>query len=199
MVNLLGNQKKKRSHSDKEMRRKERVTGNVLDAAIQIIPLAIVQNHLETKIKRPSLEVLGVIAKMTPKTKLMMKHVSWLNRQKRSFKKEILELNEKIKKLERSKEIEIACKSCEELKFGNTKLKETQVKFVKFDKSANSLREMLNNQKSPSCKIGIGFDSGKVSTRGTKTMSFVGSSAEKAIDRSTLPGSASRANGEKGT
>ncbi|GKB35810.1 zf-CCHC domain-containing protein [Tanacetum coccineum] len=74
------------------------------------------------------------------------------------LEKEILELNEKIIKLERSKEIEIACKSCEELNLENAKLKETQVKFVKFDKSANSLREMLNNQKSPSCKIGLGFD-----------------------------------------
>ncbi|GJX74967.1 zf-CCHC domain-containing protein [Tanacetum coccineum] len=43
------------------------------------------------------------------------------------LEKEILELNEKIKKLERSKEIEIACKSCEELKLENAKLKETQV------------------------------------------------------------------------
>nr|GEU59236.1 uncharacterized mitochondrial protein AtMg00810-like [Tanacetum cinerariifolium] len=50
------------------------------DAVIQIISLAIVQNHLATKIKRPSLEVLGSIAKMTPKTKLTMKLVSWLNR-----------------------------------------------------------------------------------------------------------------------
>ncbi|GJW27629.1 hypothetical protein Tco_0044504 [Tanacetum coccineum] len=49
------------------------------------------------------------------------------------LEKEILELNEKIKKLERSKEIEIACKSCEELKSENAKLKETPVKFVKFD------------------------------------------------------------------
>nr|GFA43199.1 integrase, catalytic region, zinc finger, CCHC-type, peptidase aspartic, catalytic [Tanacetum cinerariifolium] len=31
-INLLCNQEKKRSHSDKEMRRKERVFGNVLDA-----------------------------------------------------------------------------------------------------------------------------------------------------------------------
>ncbi|GJR62287.1 putative reverse transcriptase domain-containing protein [Tanacetum coccineum] len=82
-VNLLGNQEKKRSHSDKGMRRKERVTENDLDAVIQIISLAIVQNHLVTKIKKPSLEVLGAISKMTPKTKLMMKLVSWLNRQMR--------------------------------------------------------------------------------------------------------------------
>ncbi|GKB96237.1 zf-CCHC domain-containing protein [Tanacetum coccineum] len=115
------------------------------------------------------------------------------------LKKEILELNERIKKLERSKEIEIACKSCEELKSENAKLKETKVTFVKFDKSANSLREMLNNQKSPSCKIGLGFDSSKVSTSGTKIMSFVESSAEKATDGSTLPGSVSRTDGEIST
>ncbi|GJR96241.1 hypothetical protein Tco_0268415 [Tanacetum coccineum] len=82
-LNLLGNQEKKRSHSDKGMRRAVRVTGNILDAVIQIISLEIVQNHLTTKIKRPSLKVLGAIAKMTPKTKLMMKLVSWLNRQMR--------------------------------------------------------------------------------------------------------------------
>nr|GEV11274.1 DUF4219 domain-containing protein/UBN2 domain-containing protein [Tanacetum cinerariifolium] len=80
-VNLLGNQEKKRSHSDKGMRRKERVTENALDVVIQIISLAIVQNYLATKIKRPSLEVLRAIAKMTLKTKLTMKLVSWLNRQ----------------------------------------------------------------------------------------------------------------------
>ncbi|GKD78124.1 zf-CCHC domain-containing protein, partial [Tanacetum coccineum] len=38
------------------------------------------------------------------------------------LEKEILELNKKFKKLERSKEIEIACKSCNELKLENAKL-----------------------------------------------------------------------------
>ncbi|GJT45385.1 zf-CCHC domain-containing protein [Tanacetum coccineum] len=119
------------------------------------------------------------------------------------LEKEILGLNEKIKKLERSKEIEIACKSCEELKSENVKLKETQ---VKFDKSANSLREMLNNQKSPNCKIGLGFDDSKASTSGTKNMSFLGSSAGKATDGSTIKvhgstllGFVIRTYGEKGT
>ncbi|GJW81862.1 retrovirus-related pol polyprotein from transposon TNT 1-94 [Tanacetum coccineum] len=145
--------REEKKSSDKEMRRKERVARNVLDAVIQIISLAIVQNHLATKIKRPSLKVLGVIEKMTPKTKPTMKLVSRLNRQMRDLlEKEILELDEKIKKLERSKEIEIAC---------------------------------------------LGFDDSKASTSGTKNMSFVGSSAEKATEESTikvhgstLPGSA---------
>ncbi|GJR21412.1 zf-CCHC domain-containing protein [Tanacetum coccineum] len=105
------------------------------------------------------------------------------------LEKEILELNEKIKKLERNKDIDITCKSCQELKLENARLKETQVKFVKFDKSANSLREMLNNQKSSSCKIGLGFDSSKVSTSGTKPINFVGSSIGIALDGSTIPGS----------
>ncbi|GJR21778.1 hypothetical protein Tco_0970305 [Tanacetum coccineum] len=184
---LIGNLKVHEVVTEKDSEiyrgKKERVTGNVLDEVIQIISLAIVQNYLATKNKRPSLDVLGAIAKMTSKTKPTTKLVSWLNRRMR---KEILELNEKIKKLERSKEVEIACKSCEELKLENAKLKETQVKFVKFDKSANSLREMLNNQKSPNCKIGLGFDNNKASTSGTKTMSFVGSSAEKGTDGSTI-------------
>nr|GEW30366.1 xylulose kinase-1 [Tanacetum cinerariifolium] len=66
------------------MRRKKRVAKNVLDAVIQIISLAIVQNHLATKIKRLSLEVLRAIARMTPKIKPTTKLVSWLNRQMRT-------------------------------------------------------------------------------------------------------------------
>nr|GEU48903.1 copia protein [Tanacetum cinerariifolium] len=102
------------------------------------------------------------------------------------LEKEVLELNEKIKKLERSKEINITCQLCQELNLENTILKETQVKFVKFDKSVNSLREMLNNQKPSSCKICLGFDSSKASKSGTKPMSFVGSSIENATDGSTI-------------
>ncbi|GJY73849.1 hypothetical protein Tco_0478280 [Tanacetum coccineum] len=111
---------------------------------------------------------------------------------------EILELNEKIKKLETSKEIESACKLCDELKLENAKLKETQVKFVKFDKSANTLREMLDNQKSSSFKICLGFDNSKASTSGTKIMSFVGSSAENEMDESTIKGHESTIPGSVG-
>ncbi|GJS01228.1 zf-CCHC domain-containing protein [Tanacetum coccineum] len=80
------------------------------------------------------------------------------------LEKEILELNEKIKKLERNKEIDITCKLCQELKLENARLKETQVKFVKFDKSANSLREMLNNQKS---SAGIAPDGATIKVHGS--------------------------------
>nr|GEW06285.1 zf-CCHC domain-containing protein/UBN2 domain-containing protein [Tanacetum cinerariifolium] len=68
--------REERSHSDKEMRRKERVIKNVLDVVIQIIPLVIVQNYITTKIKRLSFGVLGAIARMTPKTKQTTKLVT---------------------------------------------------------------------------------------------------------------------------
>ncbi|GKA06584.1 hypothetical protein Tco_0685808 [Tanacetum coccineum] len=61
---------------DMAMRRKERVTGNVLDAVIQVISLAIIQKHLATNIKRLSLEVLGAIARMMPKTKNQRRKLS---------------------------------------------------------------------------------------------------------------------------
>ncbi|GJQ99322.1 hypothetical protein Tco_0522307 [Tanacetum coccineum] len=45
-----------------------------------------------------------------------------------------------------------------------------------------------SSNESPSCRIGLGFDDSKASTSGTKNMSFVGSSAEKATDGSTIKG-----------
>ncbi|GJW47177.1 ribonuclease H-like domain-containing protein [Tanacetum coccineum] len=215
--------REERSHSDKGMRRKERVIGNALDAVIQIISLAIVQNHLATKIKRPSLELTlnssyysdnassldndsmqfeydnlcEISFKIINKNKV-------LKTKRDRLEKEILELNEKIKKLERNKDVDITCKSCQELKLENARLKETQVKFVKFDKSTNSLREMLNNKKLSSCKIGLGFDSSKASTSGTKPIKFVGPSAKIAPDGSTIkahgstiPGSVDPSSSEK--
>nr|GEV17614.1 retrotransposon protein [Tanacetum cinerariifolium] len=65
---------------DEEYAMTGRVTEKALDAVIQIISLAIIQNQLATKIKRPSLEVIEAITKMMPKTKLTIKLVSWLNR-----------------------------------------------------------------------------------------------------------------------
>ncbi|GJY98002.1 zf-CCHC domain-containing protein [Tanacetum coccineum] len=114
------------------------------------------------KTKRRLLGVLGVIAKMKMRKRQMKKLVSWLNRQMRN---EILELKEKIKRLERNKAIDIGCESCQELRLENDKLKKSQAKlvndaskFVKFEQSTNSLLEMLNAQTSPSSKGGIGFN-----------------------------------------
>ncbi|GKF01208.1 hypothetical protein Tco_0028131 [Tanacetum coccineum] len=64
---------------------------------------------------------------------------------------------------------------------------------------------MLNNQRSSSCKIGLGFDSSKASTSGTKSI-FVGLSTGIALDgstikayESTIPGSVDPSSSEKVT
>ncbi|GJS89733.1 hypothetical protein Tco_0772369 [Tanacetum coccineum] len=82
------------------------------------------------------------------------------------LEKEILELNEKIKKHERNEEVDIGCESCQQLRLENAKIKETQVKIVKFDQSANSLNDMLNVQRPPSNKVGLGFDKNKCQQAG---------------------------------
>nr|GEX69877.1 hypothetical protein [Tanacetum cinerariifolium] len=97
-------QKKKRSHFDKGMRRKERVTGNALDAVIQIISLAIVQNQLATKIKTNDETCL-----MAQSSNEIINKNTTLKTKRDLLDKEVLEVNEKIKKLKRSKEIDIAC------------------------------------------------------------------------------------------
>ncbi|GKC81256.1 retrovirus-related pol polyprotein from transposon TNT 1-94 [Tanacetum coccineum] len=56
---------------------------------------------------------------------------------------------------------------------------------------------MLSNQQTSSCKIGLGFDSSKASTSGTKPMTFVGSSAENETNGSTIPGSVNPSGAEK--
>nr|GEW31963.1 alpha/beta hydrolases superfamily protein [Tanacetum cinerariifolium] len=132
-VSLLGNPVKRKNHSGKGVIRKERVIGNDLDTVIRIISLGIVQS-LHEKIKRRLLEVVGVTAKMKPRTKPTMKLVSWLNHQM----------------------------------------------------SANSLREMLNIQKPPSCKTGLGFDKSNTSSSETKPISFVELTTELAGDGSTI-------------
>ncbi|GJS94299.1 hypothetical protein Tco_0801267 [Tanacetum coccineum] len=141
------------------MRRMQSVMNN-LDAVIQFISLAIVQKQLAKKIQKAFMwrfwinrsdnafsldkdtmqveydSLCEIILRIINKNKTLITNRDLLE-------KEVLELNEKIKKLKRSKEIDITYKSCQELKLENAKLKETQVKFVKFDKSANSLKEIV--------------------------------------------------------
>nr|GEU36254.1 zf-CCHC domain-containing protein/DUF4219 domain-containing protein/UBN2 domain-containing protein [Tanacetum cinerariifolium] len=85
---LIGNLKGKflrQSREDKKSfqqrdEKKGKSDHKCFDAVIQTISSVIVQILLAIKIKRPLLEVLGAIEKMKPRTKSMMKLVSWLNR-----------------------------------------------------------------------------------------------------------------------
>ncbi|GJR88310.1 hypothetical protein Tco_0212321 [Tanacetum coccineum] len=97
---------------------------------------------------------------------------------------EIFELNVKIKRLEINKTIDIGCESCQELRLENDKLKESQAKFVKFKQSTNSLKEILNAQRLPSSKGGLGSNKNEASTSGAKQVKFIKSTNALARDGS---------------
>ncbi|GJZ02958.1 hypothetical protein Tco_0520919 [Tanacetum coccineum] len=90
-----------------------------------------------------------------------------------SNEKEILELKEKVSRLEKNKEIDIGCITCQNLIVENEKLKEEASKLTQFEKSTHSLKEMLSFQKPSSDKSGLGFNSVEESSSRTKQIKFV--------------------------
>jgi hypothetical protein len=87
-----------------------------------------------------------------------------LKTKKEFLETEVYELKEKANRLEKSKDIDKSCKSCEELKLEIEKLRITQdnlikqtTKFKKFDKSISCADEIMKLQKSPFDKTGLGF------------------------------------------
>ncbi|GJW61202.1 retrovirus-related pol polyprotein from transposon TNT 1-94 [Tanacetum coccineum] len=87
-------------------------------------------------------------------------------------------LKGKLSKLERNKEVDLECTTCQILRVDNEKLKEEALKLTQFQKSTHSLNEMLSIQKPSGDKSGLGFDSFEASTSGTKEPKFVKSRNE---------------------
>ncbi|GJY24417.1 zf-CCHC domain-containing protein [Tanacetum coccineum] len=111
--------------------------------------------------------------------RLKTKHVSWfIHLARNSLKNKICELKEKLSKLERNKEVDLECTTCQTLKIDNEKLKEEALKLTQFQKSTHTLNEMLSLQKSSGDKSGLGFNSFEASTSGTKKTEFVKSQNE---------------------
>ncbi|GJW02723.1 retrovirus-related pol polyprotein from transposon TNT 1-94 [Tanacetum coccineum] len=90
-----------------------------------------------------------------------------------SLEKELSVLKEKVSTLKKNKGVDLECVKCHMLKIENEKLKEEVLKLTKFEKSAHCLNEMLNNQKPSGDKLGLGFNSFKASSNGTKEIKFV--------------------------
>ncbi|GJV14825.1 retrovirus-related pol polyprotein from transposon TNT 1-94 [Tanacetum coccineum] len=90
-----------------------------------------------------------------------------------SLEKEISILKEKVSTLEKNKGVDLECVKCHMLKIENEKLKEEALKLTKFEKSTHCLNEILNNQKTSGEKLGLGFNSFKASSSGTKEIKFV--------------------------
>ncbi|GJT63647.1 retrovirus-related pol polyprotein from transposon TNT 1-94 [Tanacetum coccineum] len=95
-----------------------------------------------------------------------------------SLENEISELKEKFSKLERNKEVDLECKTCQTLKIDNEKLTEEALELTQFQKSTRSINEMLSIQKPSGDKSGLGFTSFEASTSGTKKTECVKSQNE---------------------
>ncbi|GKA49879.1 zf-CCHC domain-containing protein [Tanacetum coccineum] len=82
------------------------------------------------------------------------------------LKKEACELKTKVEQLERNKEISLECESCVNLQ---SKISSLTLKLASFKNSSSSLQEMLEMQKPPKDKHGIGYTDDIASTSNTKT------------------------------
>ncbi|GJZ32745.1 hypothetical protein Tco_0578181 [Tanacetum coccineum] len=81
------------------------------------------------------------------------------------LKKEACELKTKVEQLERNKEISLECESCVNLQ---SKISSLTLKLASFKNSSSSLQEMLEMQKPPKDKYGLGYTEDITSTRNTK-------------------------------
>ncbi|GKB90926.1 hypothetical protein Tco_0963198 [Tanacetum coccineum] len=104
----------------------------------------------------------------------------FLKTKNKFLENEIYELEDKIKRLDRNKAIDVGCNSCQELRLENEKLKETQTiliklasKITKFKKSAHCLKQVLSVQKSPKDEMGLEFINCKTSTKETNQVTFI--------------------------
>ncbi|GJW57958.1 retrovirus-related pol polyprotein from transposon TNT 1-94 [Tanacetum coccineum] len=96
-----------------------------------------------------------------------------LKNTRNSLEKEIRELKDKLSTLEKNKGVDLECTICQSLKIENEKLKEESTRLNKFEKTTHCLNEMLSSQKPSGDKLGLGFNSFKASSSGTKEIKFV--------------------------
>ncbi|GKC58267.1 zf-CCHC domain-containing protein, partial [Tanacetum coccineum] len=81
------------------------------------------------------------LCKMSIKIITKNKHLKAI---RNSFENKISELKEKLSKLERNKEVDLECTTCQTLKIDDEKLKEEAFNLTQFQKSTHSLNEMLS-------------------------------------------------------
>ncbi|GJR06757.1 retrovirus-related pol polyprotein from transposon TNT 1-94 [Tanacetum coccineum] len=91
---------------------------------------------------------------------------------RKSLENELKELKDKMFTLEKNKGVDLDCAKCHVYKIENEKLKDESTRLNKFKKSIHCLNEMLSNQKPSGDKFGLGFNSFKASSSGTKEIQF---------------------------
>ncbi|GJT41083.1 hypothetical protein Tco_0940948 [Tanacetum coccineum] len=96
-----------------------------------------------------------------------------LKQAKVELENEVLELKDKLSRLEKGKEVNEECKSCQDLKFENEKLRKEISRLNQFNDSSHSLKKLISSQKSSGDKSGLGFNFTKGSPSETKQIKFV--------------------------
>ncbi|GJT99915.1 hypothetical protein Tco_1110254 [Tanacetum coccineum] len=99
--------------------------------------------------------------------KVMTKNKT-LKQAKIELENEVLELKNKLSRLEKGKEIIEECKLCQDLKLENVVLRKEISRLDKFNDSSHSLKKIINSQKTSGDKSGLGFNFTKGSPSETK-------------------------------
>ncbi|GJY43512.1 zf-CCHC domain-containing protein [Tanacetum coccineum] len=99
-----------------------------------------------------------------------------------SLENELRELKDKLSTLKKNKGVNLECAMCHVLKIENEKLKDESTRLNTFEKSTHCLNEMLSNQKPSGDILGLGFNSFKASSSGTKEIKFVKSQKKASSD-----------------
>ncbi|GJX43698.1 hypothetical protein Tco_0260374 [Tanacetum coccineum] len=87
---------------------------------------------------------------------------------------------------EKNKGVDLECAICHAFKIENEKLKDESARLNKFEKSTHCLNEMLSNKKPSGDKLGLGFNSFKASSSGTKEIKFVKAQKKASFDGGPL-------------
>nr|GEV39025.1 UBN2 domain-containing protein [Tanacetum cinerariifolium] len=103
-----------------------------------------------------------------------------------NFENEYSKLRLIVNTLEKNKEVDLDCTSCQLLKNENEKLKEEAHKLNKFKKSTLCLNEMSSSQKRSDEKLGLGFNSFEASSSETKEIKFVKAPKKESFDGSPI-------------
>ncbi|GJU89717.1 hypothetical protein Tco_1302140 [Tanacetum coccineum] len=122
--------------------------------------------------------------------KVMAKNKT-LKQAKIELENKVLELKDKLSRLEKGKEVIEECKLCQDLKLENEKLRKEISRLNQFNDSSHSLKKIINSQKTSRDKSGLGFNFTKGSPSETKQVKFVKAqeveSKEKLIESNSKP------------
>ncbi|GJV21532.1 zf-CCHC domain-containing protein [Tanacetum coccineum] len=104
--------------------------------------------------------------------KVMAKNKT-LKHAKIKLENEVLELKDKLSRLEKGKDVNEECKLCQDLRLKNEKLRKEISRLNQFNDSSHSLKKIISSQKPSGDKSGLGFNFTKGSPSVTKQVNFV--------------------------